>query len=164
MHAVEIQRGQGRQRARAQPLRQPLHTVGAGCTGWAFEEAQHLERRQHRSQLAQQRQVGRREVSGGPVDLPRLAQPLAAPHPQLEAQRCGRLIISPQLLQQHLRQPPHLAAGAAVAHGDARIEHVAQLAEDDALLVTAQLRQRHRGARARRQLVKPESSASPPFI
>ena len=33
-------------------------------------------------------------------------------------------------------------------HGDARVEHVAQLAEDDALLVTAQLRQRHRGARA----------------
>jgi hypothetical protein len=35
---------------------------------------------------------------------------------------------------------------AAEGHGDARIEHVAQLAEFDAQLVTAQLRgQRHRG-------------------
>ena len=47
-------------------------------------------------------------------------------------------MISPQLLQQRLRQLPQLAAGAAESHGDAGIEHVAQLAEDDALLVTAQ--------------------------
>eukprot|EP00964_Phaeocystis_antarctica_P022872 scaffold12773_cov64-Phaeocystis_antarctica.AAC.4 len=53
-------------------------------------------------------------------------------------------MISPQLLQQRLRQLPQLAVGAAEGHGDLRIERVAQLAEDDALLVTAQLRQRHR--------------------
>ena len=56
-------------------------------------------------------------------------------------------MISSQLLLQRLRQRPQLAVGAAVAHGDARIEHVAQLAEDDALLVTAQRRERHVAAR-----------------
>ena len=66
------------------------------------------------------------------------------------ATSCGHLVISPQLLQQRLRQRPQLAAGAAEGHGDARIEHVAQLAEDDALLVTAQRRERHRGPRAAR--------------
>ena len=51
------------------------------------------------------------------------------------------------LLPQRRRQKrPQLAAGAAEVHGAARLERVAQLAEDDALLVTAQLRQRHRGA------------------
>jgi hypothetical protein len=58
-------------------------------------------------------------------------------------------MISPQLLPLRLRHRPQLAAGAAEGHGDARIEHVAQLAEDDALLVTAQRHERHRGARAR---------------
>eukprot|EP00964_Phaeocystis_antarctica_P100152 scaffold65836_cov54-Phaeocystis_antarctica.AAC.3 len=75
----------------------------------------------------------------------RLAQPLAAPHSHLAAQQCGKHVTSPQLLQKRLRQRPQLAVGAAKGHGDAWIEHVAQLAEDDALLVTAQLRQRHRG-------------------
>eukprot|EP00964_Phaeocystis_antarctica_P116260 scaffold80203_cov73-Phaeocystis_antarctica.AAC.8 len=67
-------------------------------------------------------------------------------------------MISPQLRQQRLRRRPQLIAGAAQGHSDARLEHVAQLAEDhalrvlaqghsDARLVTAQLRQRHRGAR-----------------
>ena len=60
-----------------------------------------------------------------------------------EAQRCGRLVISPQLLPRRLRQRPQFVAGAAEGHGDARVEHVAQLAEDDALLVTAQRRERH---------------------
>ena len=35
---------------------------------------------------------------------------------------------------------------AAEGHGDARVEHVAQLDEDDELLVAAQRRQRHRAA------------------
>ena len=39
-------------------------------------------------------------------------------------------MISPQLLPLRLRHRPQLAAGAAEGHGDARIEHVAQLAED----------------------------------
>jgi hypothetical protein len=55
-------------------------------------------------------------------------------------------VISPQLLPRRLRHRPQLAAGAAEGHGDARIERVAQLAEDDALLVTAQRRERHRRA------------------
>eukprot|EP00964_Phaeocystis_antarctica_P045064 scaffold25924_cov66-Phaeocystis_antarctica.AAC.5 len=76
----------------------------------------------------------------------RLAQLLAAPHAHLAAQCCGSLVISPQLLQQRLRRLPQLVANATQGHGDARIEHVAQLGEDDARLVTAQLRQRHRGA------------------
>eukprot|EP00964_Phaeocystis_antarctica_P124924 scaffold88567_cov61-Phaeocystis_antarctica.AAC.6 len=75
----------------------------------------------------------------------RSAALLAAPQPQLEAQRCGHLMISPQLRQQRLRRRPQLIAGAAQVHGEARIEHVPQLGEEDALLVTAQLRQRHRG-------------------
>ena len=57
-------------------------------------------------------------------------------------------MISPQLLQQRLRQRPQLLAGAAAVYGVARLEHVAQLAEDYALRVTTQRRQRHRGARA----------------
>eukprot|EP00964_Phaeocystis_antarctica_P045263 scaffold26044_cov63-Phaeocystis_antarctica.AAC.2 len=60
------------------------------------------------------------------------------------------LVISPQLLQQRLRRRPQLIAGAAQVHGEARLEHVAQLDEDDARLVTTQLRQRHRGARTAR--------------
>eukprot|EP00964_Phaeocystis_antarctica_P152284 scaffold120117_cov59-Phaeocystis_antarctica.AAC.2 len=63
------------------------------------------------------------------------------------AQGCGHLVISPQLLPQRRRQQrPQLAAGAAEVKGEARLERVAQLAEDDALLVTAQFRQRHRRA------------------
>ena len=41
MHPAETQKDHGRQRARAQPLRQPLHAVGAGC--W-LEEDERLER------------------------------------------------------------------------------------------------------------------------
>ena len=51
------------------------------------------------------------------------------------------------LLPLRLRQLPQLAASAAEGHGDARVERVAQLDEDDALLVTAQLGERHRDAR-----------------
>eukprot|EP00964_Phaeocystis_antarctica_P126214 scaffold89951_cov48-Phaeocystis_antarctica.AAC.4 len=47
-------------------------------------------------------------------------------------------MVSPQLLPQRRRQLPQLVAGAAQVHGDARLEHVAQLDEEDALLVTAQ--------------------------
>ena len=57
-------------------------------------------------------------------------------------------MISPQLLQQRLRQHAQLIAGAAELHGEARLEHVAQLGEEDALLVLAQRRERHRSARA----------------
>eukprot|EP00964_Phaeocystis_antarctica_P025426 scaffold14290_cov63-Phaeocystis_antarctica.AAC.6 len=151
---------------RAQLLRQPLHAVearcaGAGCAiaccalaeptqaGCAVAEAQLLERWQHRAQRAKQRQVGRGEALVDPIAPLRLAQLLAAPHPHLEAQRCGYLILSPQLQQQRLRQLPQLVVGAAQEHGEARLEHVAQLAEDDALLVTAELRERHRDARRR---------------
>jgi hypothetical protein len=143
MHASEDKVCQGRQRARAQPIRQPLHAVGAGC--W-LEEDERLERWQHRAQRAQQRQVVRGEALVETVDLLRLAQLLAAPQPHLEAQRCGSLVIGPQLLPPLLRRRPQLVADAAQGHGEARIEHVAQLDEEDALLVTAQLRQRHRGA------------------
>eukprot|EP00964_Phaeocystis_antarctica_P120566 scaffold84286_cov63-Phaeocystis_antarctica.AAC.10 len=31
VHTADREVGHGRQRARAQPLRQPLHAVGAGC-------------------------------------------------------------------------------------------------------------------------------------
>eukprot|EP00964_Phaeocystis_antarctica_P015487 scaffold8570_cov66-Phaeocystis_antarctica.AAC.2 len=41
VHVDDAELGHGRQRARAQPLRQPLHAVGAGC--W-LEEDQRLER------------------------------------------------------------------------------------------------------------------------
>eukprot|EP00964_Phaeocystis_antarctica_P137595 scaffold102178_cov69-Phaeocystis_antarctica.AAC.5 len=75
--------------------------------------------------------------------------PLAAPHPHLAAQCCGHLMINPQLLPQRRRQQyPQLVTGAAQVPGEARLERVAQLAEDDAVLVGAELRQRHRGARA----------------
>ena len=50
------------------------------------------------------------------------------------------------LLQRRRQKQPQLVTGAAEVHGEARLERVAQLAEDDALRVTAQLRQRHRGA------------------
>jgi len=40
------------------------------------------------------------------------------------------------MLQQRLRRRPQLVADAAQGHGEERIEHVAQLGEDDALLVT----------------------------
>ena len=83
MKTLELQVAHGGQAARAQPLRQPLHAVGAGC--W-LEEAQRLERWQHRAQRAQQRQVVRGEAfamtSGGHL---RLAQLLAAPQPRLAA-------------------------------------------------------------------------------
>eukprot|EP00964_Phaeocystis_antarctica_P116416 scaffold80357_cov63-Phaeocystis_antarctica.AAC.3 len=69
------------------------------------------------------------------------------PSPRLVTQRCGGLVVSPQLRQQRLRRRPQLIAGAAQVHGGARLEHVAQLGEEDALLVTAQRHERHRGAR-----------------
>eukprot|EP00964_Phaeocystis_antarctica_P126479 scaffold90162_cov56-Phaeocystis_antarctica.AAC.7 len=80
----------------------------------------------------------------------RLAQLLAALHPHLEAQRCSQLVSSPQLLQKRLCRLPQLLAGDAEVHGDARLEHVAQLGEDAAVLVTAQLRERHREGAAHR--------------
>ena len=46
-----------------------------------------------------------------------------------------------------LRRRAQLIADAAEVNGDARLQHVAQLGEDDALLVTAQRHERHRGAR-----------------
>eukprot|EP00964_Phaeocystis_antarctica_P136680 scaffold101136_cov68-Phaeocystis_antarctica.AAC.2 len=64
------------------------------------------------------------------------------------ATRCGRLVISPQLRQQCLRRHPQIAVDAAEGHGEARVKNVAQLGEEDALLVTAQLRQRHRARAA----------------
>eukprot|EP00964_Phaeocystis_antarctica_P120565 scaffold84286_cov63-Phaeocystis_antarctica.AAC.9 len=126
--------GHGRQRARAQHLRQPLHAV--------------LERRQHRAQRAQQRQVGRGEALVEPVGRLRLAQLLAAPLPHLEAQCCGRLVLSLQLLQQRLRRRPQLAVDTAQGHGVARVQQVAHAVEDTALLVAAEREERH-GSRNR---------------
>ena len=57
-------------------------------------------------------------------------------------------MISPQLRQQRLRQHPQPVANAAEVHGEAGLEHVPQLGEEDALLVTAQRCESHRGARA----------------
>ena len=68
--------------------------------------------------------------------LYRLAQFLAALMPKLEAQRGGSLMISLQLRQRRLRRRPQLVADAAQGHGAARVENVAQVAEEDALLVT----------------------------
>ena len=143
LHTAEPELGHGRQRARAQPLRQLLHTVGAGC--WLVE-VQHLDRWQQRAQRAQQLQLLRGETLLPAAELLRLAQLLAA-DPQLAAQRCSRLVTSLQLRQQRLRRRPQLVADAAQGHGDARVEHVAQLDEEDGVLVAAELGQRHRDAR-----------------
>ena len=51
-----------------------------------------------------------------------------------------RLLLTPALRQQRLRRRPQLVAGAAEVYGEARLERVAQLAEDDAVLVGAELR------------------------
>ena len=57
-------------------------------------------------------------------------------------------MVDPQLLSKRLRRLPQLAADAAQVHGDARVQHIAQLVEDDALRVLVEHRQRrHRGAR-----------------
>eukprot|EP00964_Phaeocystis_antarctica_P021784 scaffold12091_cov69-Phaeocystis_antarctica.AAC.4 len=141
MHA-QSEVGHGRQRARAQPRRQPLHAVGAG---WPFEEDQRVERWQHRAQRAQRRQVGLGEALALParVDLLRLTQLLAAPHPHLAAQRCGRLVLNPQLRPQRLCRFPQPAAGAAEGHGIARLERVAEVGEDDARHVVAERREKN---------------------
>eukprot|EP00964_Phaeocystis_antarctica_P120563 scaffold84286_cov63-Phaeocystis_antarctica.AAC.7 len=73
----------------------------------------------------------------------RLAQLLAAPQPHLVAQRCGRLMIGSQLLQQRLRRRPQLAVDTAKGHGVARVQQVAHTVEDTALLVAAEHRERH---------------------
>eukprot|EP00964_Phaeocystis_antarctica_P076001 scaffold46961_cov81-Phaeocystis_antarctica.AAC.4 len=87
---------------------------------------------------------------------------LAAPQNQLAAQRCHRLVLSPQLLPQFLRQRPQLGASAAEVHGEARLEHAPQTLEDAAVLVRAQLRERHRGAaRARSGWVASMASTTP---
>ena len=72
--------------------------------------------------MPQQRQVGRGEALVVPTDLLRLAQLLAAPQPHLEAQRCGHLVISPQLRQQRLRRRPQLIADAAEVLVTAQLE------------------------------------------
>ena len=136
----------GRQRARAQPLNQLLHALRVGCCACQVKEAQRLERRQHRTQPSQRSKVSHGEALVAPDDHLRLAQLLAAPHSDLEAQCCSLLVISPQLLPQRRQQKrPQLAAGAAEVHGDARLERVAQLEKDDTLLVTTELRERHPG-------------------
>ena len=48
------------------------------------------------------------------------------------------------LLRRRRQQRPQLFVGAAEVHDEARLERVAQLAQDDALFVAAQLRERHR--------------------
>jgi hypothetical protein len=107
-------------------------------------EGQLLERRKHRVQLGQRRQVGCSKALVPPLDPRRLAQLPAVPHAHLDAQRRGLLVISPQLLLRGRRQQrPQLFAGAAEVHDEARLERVAQLAQDDALLVAAQLRERY---------------------
>eukprot|EP00964_Phaeocystis_antarctica_P004918 scaffold2667_cov72-Phaeocystis_antarctica.AAC.4 len=147
MHTVDVHTHHVRQRARTQPLRQPLHAVNVPCQPLErapIDEAplcefQLLERWQHRGQRAQ-------------LDLRGLAQLLAAPQPHLAAQRCGHLVISPQLLPQRLRQLPQLTTRAAEVHGQARFEHVAQLAEDVLTDIVRQvLKQRDAGAQLRRR-------------
>eukprot|EP00964_Phaeocystis_antarctica_P052117 scaffold30492_cov33-Phaeocystis_antarctica.AAC.2 len=92
----------------------------------------------------------RHRVLTTPLDLLGLAQ-LLAPNPHLEAYRCQPLVLNPQLLPQRLRLLPQPADGAAEVHRKARLENAAQMAEDDALLVLAQLRERHLGVRARNE-------------
>eukprot|EP00964_Phaeocystis_antarctica_P113379 scaffold77420_cov63-Phaeocystis_antarctica.AAC.4 len=62
---------------------------------------------------------------------------------------CPLHVVGPQLLPKRLRQRPQPVAGAAEVHGAARIEHVAQLDEDVALLVLAQLREHRQHSRRR---------------
>ena len=95
-------------------------TGTTGETGWVFDEAQVLERWQHRAQRAQRRQIGHREALVDPADFPRLAQRLAA-RPHLEAQRCCSLQL---LLQRRRQQLSELAAGAAEVDGEAWLERV----------------------------------------
>eukprot|EP00964_Phaeocystis_antarctica_P023331 scaffold13058_cov72-Phaeocystis_antarctica.AAC.3 len=163
MRMAKNQVSHGRQRARAQPLRQPLHAVGTAEWGAvdevatdevATDEVQLLEHWQHRAQRAQRRQV--RVVFGvdcnAPVDLLRLAQLLAAPHPHSVAQRRDSLVLSPQLLPQRLRQLPQLMTGAAEVHGETWLERFAQLAEDVLTdLVGQVLKQRDAGVQLRRR-------------
>ena len=52
-------------------------------------------------------------------------------------------MVSPQLLMHRLRRLPQLVTGAAEVHGEARFEHVAQLDEDYARFVAAELRESH---------------------
>ena len=51
-------------------------------------------------------------------------------------------MLTPQLLHILPRQRPHMAGDGGEGHGNARVEHVDQLVEDDALLVTFQVQQR----------------------
>ena len=64
--------------------------------------------------------------------------------PRLEILRTARSATTLRRRQQR----PQLFVGAAEVHDEARLERVAQLAQDDALLVATQLGQRHRDARA----------------
>ena len=94
-HICDHERGHGRQRARAQPLQQPRHAV---VEGWFLLELEALQRRELRAKPAQERQVVGEEAIAEAGELLRLAQLLAALLAQLEAQRCGRLVVSLQLL------------------------------------------------------------------
>ena len=141
------QRAQRRQVGRGYPHRTELEQVAPMAEdGVLLVLAQHRER--HRHSVSRKWRHG--HTATVPLDLLRLAQ-LLAPKPHLEAYRCHRLVLSPQLLPQRLCLLPQPAAGAAEVHREARLENAAQMAEDDALLVLAQLRERNLGARARNE-------------
>eukprot|EP00964_Phaeocystis_antarctica_P053251 scaffold31252_cov63-Phaeocystis_antarctica.AAC.6 len=90
----------------------------------------------------------------------RKVTPGSAPAPSPSTSRCtpsGPANLSQRNSLSSAVAAPNLACPATLArprrgpcrrlvHGGARLEHVAQLGEENALLVTAQLRQRHRGA------------------
>jgi hypothetical protein len=151
VHAADNQPGHGRQRARAQPLRQPRHAFGAGCS---LAEAQHLERRHCAGSTDPSVHSRARSSSERPllydetIVVSRSSLQLRSPSLRHNAAAASWSALS--CCRSAGVSAPQLATDAAKVYGDARIEHVAQLAEDGALLVTAQLRQRHRGCCARR--------------
>jgi len=144
--SADLQPGHGRQRACAQPFRQMMQAVLDEALPALESEDQVLERWQHRAQPAKPRQICDKELQEKaldlPDDLPCLAQLPAAQRSHKGAQCCGCLMVGPQLLAQRLRGRSQKGAYAAEIHGDARLERVAQLAEDDAHLVAAEQRER----------------------
>ena len=115
-HICDLERDQAGSAPRA---RQQLpHAV---VVGWLLDELQALQTLELPAKLAQQRQIVGEEVAevvADAGDLHRLAQLLAARLAQLEAQRCGRRVVSLQLLLQRPRRLPQLIVDAAEGHGD----------------------------------------------
>ena len=105
----EPQRGHCRQRVRAQPLCSPSASrctpskMAALSKDWRLE---HWQPRNQRPQRPPARPL--RDLCCDTIDVSRLAQLLAAPHPQLEAQCCCRLVLS---------CAAKALASASIAHG-----------------------------------------------